>query len=116
MLDVTIFQGEVTNILEQEKADREAREGMRDATRAHNLMEHRDEILSRPKKEWFLTAEQKQALQEKNEAAEAKKREKKLRKKLKKQEEKQRDGSNKEGWIPEEEMSKVKHSHRGCFL
>jgi ATP-dependent RNA helicase DDX27 len=100
-------KGEISLILEEEKMDKEARDGLRDVTRATNLIEHRDEILSRPKKEWFMTAEQKSALQEKNDAIEAKKREKQLKKKLKKQEEKQKN-STKEGWIPEEQMSKVR--------
>jgi hypothetical protein len=102
------WQGELAGLNEMERADKEVDLGMREVSKAENMVLHQEEILARPKREWFQTEKEKTAAQEKKEAVETKKREKKLKKKLQRESEKKQDTTKKEGWIPEEQMSKVR--------
>ncbi len=110
---IVSWKDDLQQLHEAETAEREFELGMRDAAKAHNLVAHQDEILARPKREWFQTEQEKKAAQEKQDAIEAKKREKKLKKKLKKlEEQKKQPQEKKEGWIPEEQMSLIREERR----
>ena len=80
--------------------EREVETGLREATKAHNMVVHQDEILARPKREWFQTETEKAAVQEKADA------------KNKKKKQKQKDEKPAKEWIPEEEMVKIRAEAR----
>ncbi|KIO20588.1 hypothetical protein M407DRAFT_10812 [Tulasnella calospora MUT 4182] len=44
---------EVTAVLQEERAEKEIRAGEMQVQKAQNMIEHKDEILSRPKRTWF---------------------------------------------------------------
>ncbi|KAI9594586.1 P-loop containing nucleoside triphosphate hydrolase protein [Syncephalis fuscata] len=56
---------QVDEILEEEKEDRLLKQAEMDMTRAQNLLEHQDEIYSRPARTWFQTEMEKKRSKEK---------------------------------------------------
>lgn len=58
------LQSEIEAILTEEKEDRALANTERDITRASNIVEHREEILARPKKTWFESAKEKEKSKE----------------------------------------------------
>ena len=46
-----------------EQNEKEIDDSMRDVTKAENLVKHREEILARPKKTWFVSGKEKRAAQ-----------------------------------------------------
>jgi ATP-dependent RNA helicase DDX27 len=57
---------DITEILNEEQKDKKIQETERELTRVQNLIEHEEEIFSRPKKTWFITEKEKQILREKS--------------------------------------------------
>jgi ATP-dependent RNA helicase DDX27 len=55
---------DVWDILREEKQEKELRLAEMEANKAENLLEHEDEIFSRPKKTWFQTLREKNKLKE----------------------------------------------------
>ena len=50
---VSGLQGAIEERLKEEDADRLAKRAEMEAERAQNMMEHRDEIMQRPARQWF---------------------------------------------------------------
>ena len=59
---------EVTEILAEEKQEKQLAQMETDVARADNIMKHRDEIMSRPKRTWFESEKEKQANKERAKA------------------------------------------------
>ncbi len=93
------WQDELRSLMNREQMEREVETGLREVAKAENMVVHQDEILARPKREWFQSAAEKTALAKKVKTSDQKKEEKKRQKKSGKEEEK------KKNWIPEEEMA-----------
>jgi ATP-dependent RNA helicase DDX27 len=49
--------------LAQEREERDMRRADMELKKVENLTDHREEIYSRPKREWFMTETQKKAIQ-----------------------------------------------------
>lgn len=56
------WESNISQVLQEEHEDKLLRLAEMEATRASNLIEHRDEIMSRPKKTWFQNEGEKKAL------------------------------------------------------
>ncbi|KAF7511037.1 hypothetical protein GJ744_005583 [Endocarpon pusillum] len=57
--EVEMLQDEVEEVLQEEKEERQLEQVGRQVVRAANLVEHRDEILSRPRRTWFESEKEK---------------------------------------------------------
>ncbi|CAN0349005.1 unnamed protein product, partial [Discosporangium mesarthrocarpum] len=53
------MEASIKAILEEEKVEREARAAVMEADRAKNLMDHREEISSRPVRQWIMSEHRK---------------------------------------------------------
>ncbi|KAK4275493.1 hypothetical protein QN277_018565 [Acacia crassicarpa] len=53
------MEDEIAAILEEEREERALRKAEMEATKAENMIEHREEIYSRPKRTWFMTGTEK---------------------------------------------------------
>ncbi|KAL2512842.1 DEAD-box ATP-dependent RNA helicase 28 [Abeliophyllum distichum] len=53
------MEDQVASVLQEEKEEMALRKAEMEATKAENLIEHRDEIYSRPKRTWFSTEKEK---------------------------------------------------------
>jgi ATP-dependent RNA helicase DDX27 len=60
------MQDDIDAIGEEEKVEKELRVADMEAEKATNMMQHRDEIMNRPKKTWFQTNQEKRETREKN--------------------------------------------------
>jgi len=58
------FQPEIENVLEQEHIEKEVRLAEMEASKAGNMVKHRDEILARPQKTWFQSERQRQQVRD----------------------------------------------------
>ncbi|GAB2228411.1 hypothetical protein Droror1_Dr00010249 [Drosera rotundifolia] len=56
------MEDQVSAILQEEKEEMALRKAEMEAVKAENMIEHRDEIFSRPKKTWFVTGKEKKML------------------------------------------------------
>eukprot|EP00753_Platysulcus_tardus_P006301 PLAT14065.1.p1 GENE.PLAT14065.1~~PLAT14065.1.p1 ORF type:complete len:440 (-),score=218.63 PLAT14065.1:67-1296(-) len=56
------MEGDVADIIAQEKMEREIRKGAMQAEKLENLVKHEDEIKSRPARTWHASAKEKQAM------------------------------------------------------
>jgi ATP-dependent RNA helicase DDX27 len=59
---------EVTEVMQEEREEKALQAAERDAIKASNMIEHRDEIMSRPARSWFQTDKEKQAAKEASKA------------------------------------------------
>ncbi|ERF68801.1 ATP-dependent RNA helicase DRS1 [Endocarpon pusillum Z07020] len=57
--EVEMLQDEVEEVLQEEKEERQLEQVGKQVVRAANLVEHRDEILSRPRRTWFESEREK---------------------------------------------------------
>ncbi|XP_028760280.1 DEAD-box ATP-dependent RNA helicase 28 [Neltuma alba] len=53
------MEDEIALIVEEEREERALRKAEMEATKAENMIEHREEIYSRPKRTWFMTGQEK---------------------------------------------------------
>ncbi|KAI3929106.1 hypothetical protein MKW92_027689 [Papaver armeniacum] len=53
------LEDQVSEVLQEEREERAIRKAEMEATKAENIIKHRDEIFSRPKKTWFSTEREK---------------------------------------------------------
>ncbi|KAI9115539.1 hypothetical protein K1719_013208 [Acacia pycnantha] len=53
------MEDEIAAVLEEEREERALRKAEMEATKAENMIEHREEIYSRPKRTWFMTGTEK---------------------------------------------------------
>ncbi|XP_054819312.1 DEAD-box ATP-dependent RNA helicase 28 [Prosopis cineraria] len=53
------MEDDIAAILEEEREERALRKAEMEATKAENMIEHREEIYSRPKRTWFMTEKEK---------------------------------------------------------
>jgi ATP-dependent RNA helicase DDX27 len=53
------FQNQIRDIMKEERAEKEMIRPEEELRRANNIVEHRDEILARPKKTWFQSHNEK---------------------------------------------------------
>ncbi|KAM7258647.1 hypothetical protein ACFE04_014388 [Oxalis oulophora] len=53
------MEDQVQEVLQEEREERALRKAEMEATKAENLIEHKDEIFARPKKTWFMTEKEK---------------------------------------------------------
>ncbi|KAL2895536.1 DEAD-box ATP-dependent RNA helicase 28 [Bienertia sinuspersici] len=56
------MENQVAAILREEKEEMALRKAEMEAAKAENMMEHRDEIFSRPKRTWFITEKEKKSI------------------------------------------------------
>ncbi len=56
---------EVGQILTEEREEKDMRKADMELQKLENMTDHKDEIYSRPKREWFLSEKQKREIQEK---------------------------------------------------
>lgn len=63
------LQSEIDDILREEKEQRALQTTERDLTKADNMIAHRDEIMTRPKKTWFESEKDKAAAKQKGREA-----------------------------------------------
>jgi len=63
---VAALEGDVENVLKEEKFEREIARSEMDLRRATNVVEHKDEIYSRPAREWFQSNAEKRAVRERS--------------------------------------------------
>lgn len=61
---VSALEDEIEAVLKEEKHERSLTQAERDIRKGENLVEHRDEIMARPKRTWFESEAQKQAAKE----------------------------------------------------
>lgn len=69
MEKIRALEDEIEEVLKEEKEERTLSITERDLKRGMNLIEHEDEIKSRPKRVWFETEKEKMAEREKGAAA-----------------------------------------------
>src|SRR5207237_452822 len=100
------WDGELRQLVAREQEEREVETGLREVTKAKNMVVHQEEIVNRPKREWFQSEAEKSASKRKADAQAKKREEKKRQKKKLKEEEK------KKNWIPEEEMTQLRQERR----
>lgn len=62
-------EAQIGNILVEEREERELRLAERDVNKGINMIQHRDEILAKPKKTWFQSNDAKAAAKEKSSLA-----------------------------------------------
>ncbi|ESS28896.1 DEAD/DEAH box RNA helicase family protein [Toxoplasma gondii VEG] len=65
---VKSLQGDIVRELKREKLEREVRLAELHLQKAENLQTHADEIYSRPMRQWFMTAKEKQRLKDESKA------------------------------------------------
>ncbi|CBZ55704.1 putative DEAD/DEAH box RNA helicase [Neospora caninum Liverpool] len=65
---VKSLQGDISRELKREKLEREVRLAELHLQKAENLQTHADEIYSRPMRQWFMTAKEKQRLKDESKA------------------------------------------------
>ncbi|XVE69715.1 hypothetical protein DITRI_Ditri10aG0013000 [Diplodiscus trichospermus] len=53
------MEDKVAEVIEEERAERALRKAEMEATKAENMIAHKDEIYSRPKRTWFMTEKEK---------------------------------------------------------
>ncbi|TYJ34882.1 hypothetical protein E1A91_A05G198500v1 [Gossypium mustelinum] len=53
------MEEKVTEVIEEERAERALRKAEMEATKAENMIAHKDEIYARPKRTWFMTEKEK---------------------------------------------------------
>ncbi|KAH8509614.1 hypothetical protein H0E87_011390 [Populus deltoides] len=53
------MENQVADVLQQEREERAIRKAEMEATKAENMIAHKDEIFSRPKRTWFVTEREK---------------------------------------------------------
>ncbi|CAK7346166.1 unnamed protein product [Dovyalis caffra] len=53
------MENQVADVLQEEREERALRKAEMEATKAENMIAHRDEIFSRPKRTWFVTEREK---------------------------------------------------------
>ncbi|XVF63671.1 hypothetical protein PTKIN_Ptkin09bG0105200 [Pterospermum kingtungense] len=53
------MEDKVAEVLEEERAERALRKAEMEATKAENMIAHKDEIYARPKRTWFMTEKEK---------------------------------------------------------
>ena len=58
------FQVDAQEIMKQENVEKELRTADMEATKVKNMIEHEDEIYSRPKKTWFISEKERKQLKE----------------------------------------------------
>ncbi len=104
--EIERWDGELRQLVAREQEEREVETGLREVTKAQNMVVHRDEIVNRPKREWFQSEAEKSAAKSKADVQGKKREEKKRQKKKLKEEEK------KKNWIPEEEMTQLRQERR----
>jgi ATP-dependent RNA helicase DDX27 len=56
---------EIGQILTEEREEKDMRKADMELKKLENMTDHKDEIYSRPKREWFLNEKEKRAIQEK---------------------------------------------------
>jgi len=61
---LSALEREVAAVLEQERVERQMRLADMEVTKASNMLEHRDEIASRPRRTWFQSEHEKQTARE----------------------------------------------------
>ncbi|CAK4682372.1 unnamed protein product [Aphanomyces euteiches] len=61
------MEDDVKSVMKEETIEKRIREAEKDATRATNLVRHKDEIASRPARTWFMTAKEKKEVAERAE-------------------------------------------------
>ncbi|EGZ07407.1 hypothetical protein PHYSODRAFT_527947 [Phytophthora sojae] len=61
------MQGDVKLVMHEETLEKRMREAEKEATRATNLLKHRDEINSRPARTWFMSEKEKKNVNERAE-------------------------------------------------
>jgi ATP-dependent RNA helicase DDX27 len=59
------LQNDISRVMQEERMQKEMEQAEMELKRAQNLIEHKDEIMSRPKKTWFQTTAEKQHMKEK---------------------------------------------------
>ena len=100
------WEGELGRLAARELEERELDTGMRELTKARNMVVHQEEIVGRPKREWFQSGAEKVAAKGKTDAQAKQREEKKRQLKKQKEEEKKKD------WIPDEEMVQLRQERR----
>ncbi|XP_078448279.1 DEA(D/H)-box RNA helicase family protein isoform X1 [Wolffia australiana] len=63
------MEGRISAILREEREERALRKAEMEATKAENMIIHKDEIYSRPKKTWFITETEKKRISENSKQA-----------------------------------------------
>ena len=63
-MQVQEIERDVIEVMKSERIEKECRQAEMQANKAQNMMEHREEIYSRPAKRWFQTAQEKFSIQE----------------------------------------------------
>lgn len=53
------MEDQISEVLQEERAERALRKAEMEATKAENMIAHKDEIFSRPKRTWFVTEKEK---------------------------------------------------------
>ena len=71
------LEGEMKSILKQEEEEKELRVSEMQVNKARNMIEHEQEIFSRPARTWIQASNQKSATSEGNKAAKKEKKKKK---------------------------------------
>ncbi|GLT75309.1 hypothetical protein SLA2020_470430 [Shorea laevis] len=56
------MEDKVAEVLEEERAERTLRKAEMEATKAENMIAHKDDIYSRPKRTWFMTEKEKKVV------------------------------------------------------
>jgi ATP-dependent RNA helicase DDX27 len=67
-LKISEMEEEIESIMKQEKVDRDVRMAEMEAHKALNVVEHEDEIKSRPAREWIMTNKKREEIQERSKA------------------------------------------------
>eukprot|EP01098_Paradermamoeba_levis_P000648 TRINITY_DN1071_c0_g1_i5.p1 TRINITY_DN1071_c0_g1~~TRINITY_DN1071_c0_g1_i5.p1 ORF type:complete len:389 (+),score=141.51 TRINITY_DN1071_c0_g1_i5:175-1341(+) len=63
---VESLEGDVENILQSERNEKELRLAEMETSKAENMMRHEDEIFSKPARSWFMSEKEKKDLKEKS--------------------------------------------------
>jgi len=58
------MENDIMKIIDQEKVERELRLAEMEAQKAQNMMDYREEIYNRPKRDWFLSKREKQIIRD----------------------------------------------------
>lgn len=58
---ISLLKSDVEEVMSEEKEEKALRQAEMELTKGQNMLEHRDEIMSRPKRTWFQTEKEKEA-------------------------------------------------------
>ncbi|CAO1620979.1 unnamed protein product [Sympodiomycopsis kandeliae] len=58
---ISLLKSDVEDVMKEEKEEKALRQAEMELTKGQNMLEHRDEIMSRPKRTWFQSEKEKEA-------------------------------------------------------